>query len=336
MKTWQSMGRTQSNWMRRWYLRSSDWIMRDSDTPEDVNIKRVLAPVFTALGLWFSATMTLGTIRAETDERDRVNLVIVVGFGCFIFGVIQFLVQGCLGKDMRSSLQVFIVCAVVGCVLGDARQASEMRDRFWPLVILIFDGALLFNVHAAFQAFAVSGILVYLLVAYVEAGWRFGLYDIVAVVSPPTCDCADPPCSKGVLSIANWTIAAGMLLTDFHLTRGFANDLRCQLRRIEASVDIAGEVTSALARYDIDLAESVITQGDDDLPHELADSYLSLLSNLRLYREYLPDALLHDQDGMSPRQNSSVPPPVLSEDGEVEVGMVFTDIQSSTALWGAY
>eukprot|EP00756_Hemistasia_phaeocysticola_P012909 Hpha_TRINITY_DN15236_c2_g2::TRINITY_DN15236_c2_g2_i1::g.65444::m.65444 len=51
------------------------------------------------------------------------------------------------------------------------------------------------------------------------------------------------------------------------------------------------EVTAALARYDVDGAETVITSGKD-LPSELAESLLQLLANLRSYKAYLPHSCL--------------------------------------------
>eukprot|EP00756_Hemistasia_phaeocysticola_P033923 Hpha_TRINITY_DN16493_c4_g1::TRINITY_DN16493_c4_g1_i1::g.159817::m.159817 len=67
--------------------------------------------------------------------------------------------------------------------------------------------------------------------------------------------------------------------------------MRLQVRRVEASVDVAAVVAAALARYDVDEAEQAIDK-DEHLPHELAESYRRLVSNLRGYRAYLPHSCL--------------------------------------------
>eukprot|EP00756_Hemistasia_phaeocysticola_P036393 Hpha_TRINITY_DN16640_c1_g1::TRINITY_DN16640_c1_g1_i2::g.183719::m.183719 len=109
-----------------------------------------------------------------------------------------------------------------------------------------------------------------------------------------------------------------------------------QLRRVEASVDVAGVVAAALARYDVDTAQRAI-EGGDDLPVELADSYRVLLANLRSYRVYLPEIILPDtSDGTNPSKSPRRSTMVDAPAGGVCVGMVFSDIQSSTALWESY
>eukprot|EP00756_Hemistasia_phaeocysticola_P031008 Hpha_TRINITY_DN16324_c1_g2::TRINITY_DN16324_c1_g2_i1::g.58360::m.58360 len=80
-----------------------------------------------------------------------------------------------------------------------------------------------------------------------------------------------------------------------------------QLRRVQASVEVAAKVTAALARYDVHGAEKAIDDGAGGLPVELVDSHRQLLSNLCVYRDYLPDALLQvDDDGS---RCSTVQPP---------------------------
>eukprot|EP00756_Hemistasia_phaeocysticola_P018219 Hpha_TRINITY_DN15582_c3_g4::TRINITY_DN15582_c3_g4_i1::g.105366::m.105366 len=123
-----------------------------------------------------------------------------------------------------------------------------------------------------------------------------------------------------------------VFLGDFYFTNGFASGMMLQLRRVGAAVDVAGVVAAALARYDVNAAQKAIEDGED-LPVELRTPLEQIVRNLRAYRGYLPDLLLHPETG---KAEADVPPPCLHGDGEVDVGIVFTGIESSTALWAEY
>eukprot|EP00756_Hemistasia_phaeocysticola_P028239 Hpha_TRINITY_DN16166_c9_g1::TRINITY_DN16166_c9_g1_i1::g.4411::m.4411 len=109
-----------------------------------------------------------------------------------------------------------------------------------------------------------------------------------------------------------------------------------QERRERSGIGVALEIAAALVRYDVDGAERAIDSTEaGDLPDELVRTYQLLLLNLRSYKDYLPEAIFNDERDKESRP--SVMPPALGQEGwEVEVGMVFTDIQSSTALWEAH
>eukprot|EP00756_Hemistasia_phaeocysticola_P032425 Hpha_TRINITY_DN16406_c3_g15::TRINITY_DN16406_c3_g15_i1::g.160206::m.160206 len=309
----------------RCWLKCSGWILRESDTPDDVRIKRTFSPVVIILSF-------VVLIQIAYAFQTTSNVVYIAGMFCILVAALVFLTRGCAGSDMRSSLDMMIPCVLLGVLLADAFAASELRPRSWVLVILILDVTLVFNIPKMIPL-VLSLTLAFLLLERMEAVTRFGFYEVAASESPPACACADPPCSVGLTSALNHVLMFCVVISiDFYLTRGFATKLRFQLRCVQSAVDVAGAIAAALAKYDVDGAERNIVKAKD-LPKELVASYWELLSNLRSYRDYLPESLLQQQEEDtldSPR--GGIPPPVGGE----AVGMVFTDIQSSTALWEEY
>eukprot|EP00756_Hemistasia_phaeocysticola_P012914 Hpha_TRINITY_DN15236_c4_g3::TRINITY_DN15236_c4_g3_i1::g.65451::m.65451 len=262
----------------------SAWMMRDSDTPHDVFIKRRVTPVAIALTLFVCLTIF-------NELRTRANTVLFVSQSFYLLAFAQFFVFGYFGSDMRKAIDLGLLCGLVAITLNDMVVASYLATRAWGFIVIILDLGLLFDATRTVPLI-IFVVLFYLLVDSTEAAVRFGLYDVISSEAPPVCDCADPPCSKGIIaSFTNYIMVAAVLLVDFSLTRGFATDLRHQLRRVRASVEVAGEIAAALGRYDVDVAEEAIERGKD-LPEELSDSFRPLLSNLRLYKAYLPHSCL--------------------------------------------
>eukprot|EP00756_Hemistasia_phaeocysticola_P032439 Hpha_TRINITY_DN16406_c3_g8::TRINITY_DN16406_c3_g8_i1::g.160176::m.160176 len=322
------MGRLQGCWTS-----CSDRFMRDSDTAEDAYIKRSLTPVCIGVLIFISFLFFRAVLRSPP------NWCWLCSLGVYIVSFSGFLVIGCCGGRMRKALQIGLVVLGIGLMVSDAVNASEGTPRVWSFVVLILDVALVFNTPSPIPL-VLCTTLIYLAVERMESTFRFGLYDVAGVLNPP-CDCSDPPCGIPlVTAVSGWLSFITVLLVDFYLTRGFANAVRHQVNRLEVSVAVAMELTNALARYDVDAAEHAIEVHQEELPPQLAISYLQLLDNLRTYKEYLPDCIMVPDElgrrnwSVSLETTRVVPPPGAGmEAGVVNVGMVFTDIQSSTILW---
>eukprot|EP00756_Hemistasia_phaeocysticola_P036884 Hpha_TRINITY_DN16666_c0_g1::TRINITY_DN16666_c0_g1_i1::g.178512::m.178512 len=145
--------------------------------------------------------------------------------------------------------------------------------------------------------FIISFVLIYTAALSVESVERFGLYQVGYWGSAGSeishCSCVEPPCSSdaggALLDILNVCI---VFLGDFYFTRGFARGMRLQLRRVEASVEVASEIAAALARYDVEQAETAIATEQADLPPRLAKALHRLVTNLSIYKPYLPQSCL--------------------------------------------
>eukprot|EP00756_Hemistasia_phaeocysticola_P032823 Hpha_TRINITY_DN16432_c0_g4::TRINITY_DN16432_c0_g4_i2::g.162575::m.162575 len=310
----------------RCWMGCSGWIMRDSDSPEDAYIKRLATPAFTIL------TLVITMIMMQAILGDRANIFRLGALVVMFVSTTNVLARGLVGASMRKGIEMWVLGGTFGICLLDAYLAAEVRDRLWPFTVIVLDAALVFDTQRPIPI-ALCSVVVYIAIVGVEAAAPFGLYKAAAMNTPPICDCAEPPCPIDyVESFNNWMSACLCLWVDFYLTRGFATDLRHQLRRVEASAKVTAEVTAALARYDVDVAEAAINSGMD-LPEELAESFRHLLSNLRSYREYLPEILLRHDVSDAEGNGALIPAPRRPDGGEVDVGVVFTEIQSSTALW---
>eukprot|EP00756_Hemistasia_phaeocysticola_P066280 Hpha_TRINITY_DN9128_c0_g1::TRINITY_DN9128_c0_g1_i1::g.94239::m.94239 len=313
--------------LTRCWFSCSDWFIKESDSPEDVRVKRGLTPVFIYIVLFCSAIVIQ---RVFAD----FNWSFVGGIGLSLLSALQGLVGGILGARMTNCVDTFVLGFAIASVLIDAYTAADARDRCWPLLVLILDTSIVYHTDRFIPV--VLGItLAWLLLERTESVVRFGLYEVVSSKTPLVCDCATPPCALRVFQVTNYTgMYILVLLGDYFLTRSFSLGLRQQLRRVEASVKVAGEIASALAMYDVEVAEGAIARGGNDLPSELGDSFKHLLSNLRAYRDYLPELLLRRDN--NPASAGSVPPPRAPGGQAVDVGVVFTEIESCAELWAQY
>eukprot|EP00756_Hemistasia_phaeocysticola_P030981 Hpha_TRINITY_DN16323_c2_g5::TRINITY_DN16323_c2_g5_i1::g.60792::m.60792 len=270
------------------------WTMHHSDTPEDAHTKRVMVPIAMFV-MGFSALLA-----CMNYHRPAFVLSMIIQMGAASI----FCIRSCLGKCVRTSIDISILMGLIATVLADLTQAAEIRERAWTFIVLLLDLALVFNTPRTVPL-VIFLTLGYLFVERLEAGLRFGMYEGIASKVSNLCACSNPPCAvrmDGAMS--NWFSFSIVLLFDFYLTRGFSTDLRHQLRRISASVEVAEEIVAALVRYDVDIAEKAITKGAD-LPEELEQSFLQLLDNLRSYKAYLPHSCLAGQRAPS-RSTSAV------------------------------
>eukprot|EP00756_Hemistasia_phaeocysticola_P037084 Hpha_TRINITY_DN16679_c2_g11::TRINITY_DN16679_c2_g11_i1::g.181096::m.181096 len=302
------------------------WIMKEDDTPQDTKVKRALTPV-----LMVVLPLCVYWLVAESvSSQDPLYLV---AFSLYIIGCVQFMALGMYGNNMKYAIWAFVALLTVGTVCHDLYAASRGAHRPWGFVVLYLDITLLFNVTQPVPA-VLSCVFVYLTLERAEAAFRFGLYDARGSAIPPVCNCSDPPCSiGGGEGISTWVGMLFVILVDFHITRGFASDLRLQVRKVQSLVHVTTEVAAALAKYNVDAAEKAIS-GRQDLPEELRRSYMQLMLNLRVYRDYLPDALMNFFDGDVESTPVHGMPRLV--DDKASMGMVFTDIQSSTLLWEAF
>eukprot|EP00756_Hemistasia_phaeocysticola_P013356 Hpha_TRINITY_DN15274_c1_g1::TRINITY_DN15274_c1_g1_i2::g.66916::m.66916 len=316
--------------MERFISCSTGWIIRDSDDSDTIRIKRIFTPIVLVV-LIVNAIILLVRLRNKGEE----HLSAVSNLG-FTLSSLWFLLKGLKGNI---SIDTLLGSWAVFVLVQDLAKAAGMQTRQWSLVVPVLDAALVF--HRNSLCMWIMGMCaVYLAVERLEAATRFGLYEWVGG-SAPVCECETPPCAQGIgVGVSSYGAYLWVLFTDFWITRRFASDNELQLRRVNASVQVAAEVAEALARYDVDVADRAISRGEH-LPPELRESYFQLMHNLKSYRAYLPDSLLDadtddedETDGGSP-QLGELPPPV-STDGEAELAIVFTDIQSSTVLWEAF
>eukprot|EP01065_Artemidia_motanka_P029536 TRINITY_DN35633_c0_g1_i1.p1 TRINITY_DN35633_c0_g1~~TRINITY_DN35633_c0_g1_i1.p1 ORF type:complete len:995 (+),score=268.84 TRINITY_DN35633_c0_g1_i1:79-2985(+) len=220
---------------------------------------------------------------------------------------------------------------LVTCIaLTDWSQASMVgAPRTWPCCVLVVDMLLVVNARAPAGVAVIGITMLWLLVDSSEQGYRWGMYRIEGWSASDEIDqhryvqCADPPCATGLEAV--WLVGLYSLvyLLDAYFTRGFAMQMRAEQSRVQLSIEIAEQVAEALVVFDLDRADSILNSNEQDgrMPRGLHTALADLLTNLHLYKPYLPQAVLgagergeatpdvEDSDGilLAPLSSSLVP-----------------------------
>eukprot|EP01065_Artemidia_motanka_P013305 TRINITY_DN1733_c2_g1_i1.p1 TRINITY_DN1733_c2_g1~~TRINITY_DN1733_c2_g1_i1.p1 ORF type:complete len:1507 (+),score=501.08 TRINITY_DN1733_c2_g1_i1:59-4579(+) len=102
-----------------------------------------------------------------------------------------------------------------------------------------------------------------------------------------------------------------------------------EVARVVNSVSLAERVTNALVTLSLDEANELVKDSHrtQDLPSGLCLAFQRLVSNLRMYRDFLPASLVSQESMTLSRQVAAVAPPTGT------LGIAFTDICGSTQLW---
>eukprot|EP00756_Hemistasia_phaeocysticola_P055705 Hpha_TRINITY_DN31674_c0_g1::TRINITY_DN31674_c0_g1_i1::g.29138::m.29138 len=260
----------------------SGWLVREGDTPFDKRVKEIFVPVCISIAV--ICIINAAIIKSAMEWWVFGNIAIVLG---------SFIIVGWakLGLGMATGLDIVLPIFAVSTMVVDLYTTHKLQGRMWAAVVVVLDAGLVYRRHGTVRAI-LGGTLVYVVVVAFESGTRVGLFDWVGDGEvPDVCQCSSPPCADGVVAFRMAVSLLFVLLADFYITRRFATGMEQQLRRTQASVEVAGEVTAALVRYDVDAAEAACRRGSD-LPTALLESYSTLLSNLRSYKAYLPHSVL--------------------------------------------
>eukprot|EP00756_Hemistasia_phaeocysticola_P058479 Hpha_TRINITY_DN35113_c0_g1::TRINITY_DN35113_c0_g1_i1::g.168460::m.168460 len=262
---------------------------RDTDTALEKRARRMMLWIAVVMGsvAFVSGIVYLRDSIVPTDLRVvgvHANTIV-----CIVLLILAF-------KDWVSPINAMkglLIFSTLAAIAIDAAVAALLRPRFWSLSVCLLDLGLTFRLGSVTR-FTLILTVVWLVVERVEAGFRFGLYDIVQWGDGFEIDrynCPEPPCAIG--GSETFSSLVGFLLVflfDFYFTRGFAHEMHEQVRRVESAIQVAETVAAALARYDINEAEGAFSTSD--LPPELRSSFRTLLLNLRSYRAYLPQSCL--------------------------------------------
>eukprot|EP00756_Hemistasia_phaeocysticola_P018396 Hpha_TRINITY_DN15590_c3_g6::TRINITY_DN15590_c3_g6_i1::g.106326::m.106326 len=285
-------------------MRGLDCLVREMDSKEQARIKRIVFP-FTVFAAMVSVMLMVVTIQSTHQALG------VIGIGLVLAGLTIFIVGIPFNAAPAGSLlDALLVITFLGICIEDlARATRSYSFRSWTVLILHLDIALVFN-RDHLTRYMIAFLLIYTAAQSAEAYERFGLYEAgywgSAGIEINECNCASPPCVSSLSSaIFSWIGICAVMLGDFYFTREFARGMRLQLCRVEASVEVAREIATALAQYDVDTAEEAVSKGKH-LPAALAESFNILISNLRCYSPYLPHNCLMHQNS-SPLKDAQPP-----------------------------
>eukprot|EP00756_Hemistasia_phaeocysticola_P062313 Hpha_TRINITY_DN5746_c0_g2::TRINITY_DN5746_c0_g2_i1::g.147546::m.147546 len=169
--------------MRACWAHCSNWILRNTDRPEDIHIKRGFTPVALVLIVIIIAQIVQNAV-------GDTNYIFLSAMVMHLVSFTQFLARGVLAMDMELSLIGVFVLSVLASLLQDLHAASALSVRVWFYVIPLLDFALVFNVARCIPG-VLSLTLLYLLFERAEAALRFGVYEAIDSSAPPVCDCAE-------------------------------------------------------------------------------------------------------------------------------------------------
>eukprot|EP00755_Sulcionema_specki_P003082 Sspe_Gene.119674::Locus_116289_Transcript_1_1_Confidence_1.000_Length_2561::g.119674::m.119674 len=303
-------------------------ISSSGDDETQAKRKKILSVVY-----FFSLALVVVFSRSIASFN---NIYIPVSAGiCFATAAsgLVFLIVAKRAPDELVSTTTYGLLAAI--IVADFVTAHQKTFRFWPMSILLLDTLLLCHMGRSTAGRVLVVLTVWLLVDAVEAAFRVGLYDLPGSV--PKDDlrqllvCDTPPCRVGVFnSFGYFFMATFVFFLDFYLTRGFAEKVFVENRKMLAAISMANTIALSLAAFDLTEAEHNLGKVGDDFPNEMRDALHDILKNLRMYRPYLPDALF---DSLHRKSHESIPrraPPGM-DCGTVAIA--FTDIKGSTAIW---
>ena len=278
------------------------WSARDDDTSEIRFRKKVLVLV--------TLVSTLLNVFCVVSNLNRSN------FGVFNGGVglaYSLTLLVCLRFIKTEYLQHYVL-AVVGlwlfAVLTADLNGAVYFQRYWAVLVIVVDVLLVLRAPPFVAKTVVAVASVHIVVTSCEQHLRLGLFDLPAMVSyserAESCECERPPCPlRPQTAYGSMITALCVFLLDFYMTRGFAYSLDQEKAKIEASVSAAAQVADALASFDLEAAEVFLDARKGDMPPKLSESMRRILSHLREYKPYLPQAVLfHEEELLSPESRS--------------------------------
>ena len=302
-----------------------EWFLNLFKSPEDSELdarRKKIVISFSLVGLMI-CILSIGYVERFTWDKGSMWVS-----GCVSFSMLtnMYLTKKILNKNIAlyTSLLIFAI------LVGDWCTAQVSGTRAWPVVVLFADMLLLCNVPKSYTKTLICVVVPYLMFDCTERIFRFGYYDLPYTFPKEDrylpCDCDNPPCPRHPLPcFIDATLASCVFLMDFMITRGFAEGMLSEQKKLRESSELAEKVVKCLVRFDLELAEEILRQSCET---EMGEVLQQLLCNLRVYRPYLPTALFEFED----RASVDVPVPGIS--GE-EVAVVFTDIKSSSFCWEA-
>ena len=268
------------------------------------------------------------TLTIEVDFNFSWLKVSIWTNGCSSF--LLFLNLYITKKITNKKIGAFSAAMVISILVADWTAAQILWVRVWPLVVIIADLMLVCKVPKSYSKTLIRVVVPYLIFDGFERMLRFGFYDLPYGASKSrrrfVFSCENPPCPiLPSVAVSDVILSTSVFMLDFIITRGFADGMLKEQKKLRESSELAEKVVKCLVRFDLELAEDILRQSCET---EMEEVLQQLLCNLRVYRPYLPTALFEFED----RASVDVPVPGIS--GE-EVAVVFTDIKSSSFCWEA-
>ncbi|KAJ9466816.1 hypothetical protein DIPPA_34128 [Diplonema papillatum] len=273
------------------------WVGRLLNTPRDTPLESLRKQVIVVTCTMCLVPATIA-ILAFPSPLQRVQLT--------VFNLILTLCIAYVGVQKDAPLWLVIVLSAtlyVFIILNDIRTAASGELRLWPNFILIMDLLLVLQAPGAWTLVFALAVVFYIGLTMVEDATRFGLYDVYLARKdnsfPETCEvfnCEMPPCpSEPMNALLYGVLPIVMFSLDLYLTRYFAMKLIREKEQTVRTVEVVGQIVRNLATFNLEHAGKELDQASavgKGIPLELVGHLNCLLANLKVYRPYLPHAVL--------------------------------------------
>eukprot|EP01065_Artemidia_motanka_P023505 TRINITY_DN28116_c0_g1_i1.p1 TRINITY_DN28116_c0_g1~~TRINITY_DN28116_c0_g1_i1.p1 ORF type:complete len:1068 (+),score=253.14 TRINITY_DN28116_c0_g1_i1:89-3292(+) len=153
----------------------------------------------------------------------------------------------------------------------------------WTLIIVVMDCMLLTDCRPCVYLLTCTTTVFFLIVKTSEEAQRFGLYDLFDNDSH-----TKPEAVGWGVGSSRMVVRLLVCVIDFYLTRRFAEGMRTEQKMMRESVALAEQIAEALVRFDLETAEDLL-EGEAS---RVSSAFHELLQSLKLYRPYLPDAVV--------------------------------------------
>eukprot|EP01062_Namystynia_karyoxenos_P036255 TRINITY_DN26403_c0_g1_i1.p1 TRINITY_DN26403_c0_g1~~TRINITY_DN26403_c0_g1_i1.p1 ORF type:complete len:1013 (+),score=320.39 TRINITY_DN26403_c0_g1_i1:138-3041(+) len=239
-----------------------------------------------------SVVAVITTLQPDASGHSAIGTSVVV----LIYGLAAL--AGVAYVAATHTLPQALVAAwcVATCVAILAAELTTMGALdLWCFAVLLADGARMFDAPQWLPAVTTAVTAVYLAVRCAEEAAPFGLYDW----GPDTGRYAAYAAAEkgGVSAVTAFCCRSLVIVVDLLVTRTLSGASRQQTEAMEALVDLTVQVTMRLAHFDTHVAQELDGELGESLPPPLREAYASLCSSIGEFRLFIPDAILHGNDG---------------------------------------
>eukprot|EP00754_Rhynchopus_humris_P050732 Rhum_TRINITY_DN9124_c0_g1::Rhum_TRINITY_DN9124_c0_g1_i1::g.31713::m.31713 len=230
-------------------------------------------------------------------------------------------------RSCPPTLIYMVVFFIVGCcIVGDYEALLTLRlERTAHFLVIPID--LLFTMRMSREAS--YGVLVcavvWALIVESDLTLDWGLltapFEGETLYRKDLCDCEDPPCRR-IATHVHLTVTHILLFyCNFFFTRRFADQAEEERQKLQAAIDAARAVAAHLGSFNLEAASSLLfpdgegssappsatlsSSGQAQLPVDMHATLVTILTNLRCYRPFLPDTLFGADDSTAPLASHS-------------------------------
>eukprot|EP01064_Diplonema_japonicum_P017048 TRINITY_DN250_c0_g1_i23.p1 TRINITY_DN250_c0_g1~~TRINITY_DN250_c0_g1_i23.p1 ORF type:complete len:592 (+),score=163.88 TRINITY_DN250_c0_g1_i23:48-1823(+) len=272
-----------------------NWLISKLALPDDdeVMVKRKTVLLWFFLAAFFVGGGSIFTASLVTAKISAIIAGIVGGPALVWLFVNK--------KPSDTFIELVGYADLVAIIFADYNAIGAMLPRLWPIAVCLVDIFLVCRIKSRSAIVVIVGLCLWLCLTTVEHITRFGLLDVGGedwsgnheYRRNEICTCDQIPCKREASSAGlSFVLMIAIFLLDYYFTRGFAEEVLAEKRKLELGVLAARDVASFLAGFKLEEADAHLDLSKEDLPDKLHEALHTILVNLRSYKPYLPQSCL--------------------------------------------